>query len=151
MFEVLHPTATDYATVPALKSNALSCVLRLQGLTQSALLVGDIERVQEAQLLSRGLTPATFLLVPHHGSKTSSTAEFLAAVSPSVAVVQAGYRNRYGHPASEVRDRYLALEGVSWVETANCGAFTWQSWVPKQGVCQRDQARRYWSWKGQGS
>jgi competence protein ComEC len=151
VFEVLHPTAADYASVPALKSNALSCVLRVQGVTQSALLVGDIERVQEAQLLSRGLAPATFLLVPHHGSKTSSTAEFLAAVLPSVAVVQAGYRNRYGHPASEVRDRYLALEGVRWVDTANCGAFTWQSWLPQHGTCQREQTRRYWSWKGQGS
>ena len=151
VFEVLHPVASDYASVPSLKSNAISCVLRVQGVTQSALLVGDIERAQEAQLLSRGLMPATFLLVPHHGSKTSSSAEFLAAVSPSVAVVQAGYRNRYGHPASEVRDRYLALEGVRWVETANCGAFTWQSWLPSQGECHRDQARRYWSWKGQGS
>lgn len=151
VFEFLHPDAKDYAREPALKSNALSCVLRVQGFVQSALLAGDIERAQEAQLFQRGLTPASFLLVPHHGSKTSSTAEFLAAVAPSVAVVQAGYRNRYGHPAIEVRERYLALENVQWVESANCGAFTWQSWLPRNGTCHREQARRYWSWRGQGS
>ncbi len=147
VFEVLHPDAQDYASVPSLKSNALSCVLRVQASSQSALLVGDIERAQEAQLLNRGLAPATFLLVPHHGSKTSSSAEFLATVAPSVAVVQAGYRNRYGHPAPEVRDRYQTLASVQWVETANCGAFTWQSWLPSQGECHRDQVRRYWNWK----
>lgn len=150
VFEVLYPDAKDYAREPALKSNALSCVLRVQGFVQSALLAGDIERAQEAQLFQRGLAPATFLLVPHHGSKTSSTAEFLAAVAPSVAVVQAGYRNRYGHPAIEVRERYQALENVQWVETARCGAFTWQSWLPKHGTCQREQTRRYWSWRSLG-
>ena len=147
VFEVLHPPAQDYTSEPQPKSNALSCVLRVQASAQSALLAGDIERAQEAQLLNRGLAPATFLLVPHHGSKTSSSAEFLAAVAPSVAVVQAGYRNRYGHPAPEVRERYQALAEVRWVETASCGAFTWQSWLPENGTCDRDLMRRYWHWK----
>ena len=148
VFEVLHPLAQDYTSEPQPKSNALSCVLRVQASAQSALFAGDIERAQETQLLNRGLAPVTFLLVLHHGSKTSSSAEFLAAVAPSVALVQAGYRNRYGHPAAEVRERYQALAEVRWVETASCGAFTWQSWLPVNGVCHRDQARRYWHWKG---
>ena len=147
VFEVLHPPAQDYTSEPQPKSNALSCVLRVQASAQSALLAGDIERAQEAQLLNRGRAPATFLLVPHHGSKTSSSAEFLAAVAPTVAVVQAGYRNRYGHPAPEVRERYQALAEVRWVETASCGAFTWQSWLPENGTCDRDLMRRYWHWK----
>ena len=48
------------------------------------------------------------LLVPHHGSRTSSSAEFIAAVAPRWAVVPAGYRNRFGHPAREVLERYAS-------------------------------------------
>jgi competence protein ComEC len=46
------------------------------------------------------------LLVPHHGSRTSSTPQFIAAVAPRLAVVAAGYRNRFGHPKDEVLERY---------------------------------------------
>jgi competence protein ComEC len=59
-------------------------------------------------------------LVPHHGSATSSTSEFLQAVQPHIAVVQAGYRNRFGHPRSDVLSRYRAL-GVQVVQTSRCG------------------------------
>jgi competence protein ComEC len=143
-FEVLHPLAADYRQ--ALKPNALSCVLRITAGSQVALLAGDIEEAQEAALRSREPDlRAAALLVPHHGSKTSSSAAFLEAVAPQVALVQAGYRNRFGHPAEPVLQRY-AQRGVTVVESPRCGAWTWQSWrsdVP-QGQCQRDIARRYW-------
>jgi competence protein ComEC len=102
--------AGDHAL--ALKPNAVSCVLRVQGAQgaggSSLLLTGDIEANQEAALLERQRTrlPSAVLLVPHHGSRTSSTAGFVDAVAPRVALVQAAYRSRFGHPAPAVVARY---------------------------------------------
>ena len=141
-FEVLHPRVQDYAA--GVKSNALSCTLRISNGVQSALLAGDIERAQEARLATEGVNvSATVLLVPHHGSKTSSSAAFLDAVQPQIALVQAGYRNRYGHPAPSVLVRY-AERGIRVVDSPHCGAATWQSAKPAQLQCQREQALRYW-------
>ena len=83
------------------------------------------------------------LLVPHHGSKTSSGQAFLQAVQPRIALVQAGYRNRFGHPAPEVLQRY-AQRQVPVVESARCGAATWSSARPDVVECERDKGRRYW-------
>ena len=163
-FSVLHPAPAAYSAQSVPKPNTLSCVLRVQGTaqhgsdTRSALLVGDIEQAQEAQLLVRAAASpldaslkADLLLVPHHGSKTSSSAEFLAAVHPQTAVVQAGYRNRYGHPAPVVVQRYADLAQsyapdapLQWVDTPHCGAFLWQSWQPANSQCARQVLQRYW-------
>ena len=142
---VLHPAAAD--VVPGARSNALSCVLRVQDAQgQTALLTGDIERDQERALLARGAPlKADFLLVPHHGSTTSSSEEFLRAVQPSVAVAQAGYRNRFGHPATRVVDRYAGLN-IAWAATPECGAVHWSSSHPDRWTCQRVLDRRYWQW-----
>ncbi len=140
-FEVLHPQATDYAGTP--KPNTVSCVLRIQDSQgRSALLTGDLESAQEAALVRRlgSALKSDVLLVPHHGSKTSSSLGFLQAVQPQVAVVQAAYRSRYGHPAAEVMQRYHAL-AVPVVRSDDCGAWLWRQ---GQGQCQRDLARRYW-------
>ena len=143
-FDVLHPQAADYDA--ATKSNAMSCVLRISSGKRTALLTGDIEAPQEARLLASE-TPARlkadYLLVPHHGSKTSSSAAFLDAVQPQIALVQAGYRNRYGHPAASVVARYDE-RGIKLVRTSGCGAATWRSAEPATLVCQRDLKRRYW-------
>jgi competence protein ComEC len=141
-FEVLHPSATDYER--KLKPNALSCVLRDSATHASALLSGDIEAAQEQELLHNGhVQPADWLLVPHHGSATSSTQAFLEAVDPSIAIVQAGYRNRFGHPKPEVMQRYADL-GVLVVQTPLCGASIWRSDAPKLVQCERNQRQRYW-------
>ncbi|MFN7855689.1 MAG: DNA internalization-related competence protein ComEC/Rec2 [Acidovorax sp.] len=145
-FEVLHPLGGDDAA--AVKPNALSCVLRISataGSRASALLVGDIEAAQEAALVARAAPSlrADWLLVPHHGSKTSSSAAFLDAVQPRTALVQAGYRNRFGHPAPAVAARYRE-RGIALVESSVCGAATWRSSEPDRPVCERDQSRRYW-------
>jgi competence protein ComEC len=141
-FEVLHPQAMDYDT--ARRSNALSCVLRVSNGMQTLLLAGDIEQAQEAQLLASGVPlQAQVLLVPHHGSKTSSSPAFLEAVAPRLALVQAGYRNRFGHPAAPVLARY-AERGVRVVDSAHCGAMRWSSAQPQDLGCQRELARRYW-------
>jgi len=148
-FEVLHPQLADYAI--ARRSNALSCVLRISNGRQTALLVGDIEKAQEARLLDHGAAlRADWLLVPHHGSKTSSTAAFLDAVAPRVALVQAGYRNRFGHPAPEVLARYAA-RGIQVIATPQCGAARWQSAQPQQMACERALQARYWQHRPDGA
>jgi len=140
-FEVLHPRAADYER--KLKPNALSCVLRVTSQV-SALLAGDIEAAQEQALLqSDQALQADWLLVPHHGSATSSTANFLEAVQPRIAVVQAGYRNRFGHPRPDVMQRYDDL-GVLVVQTPRCGASTWRSDAPNLVQCERNQRQHYW-------
>ena len=140
-FEVLHPNAADYER--KLKPNALSCVLRVTS-QSSALLAGDIEAAQELSLLQSGQAlQADWLLVPHHGSATSSTANFLETVQPRIAVVQAGYRNRFGHPRQDVMQRYDDF-GVLVVQTPRCGASTWRSDAPNLVQCERNQRQHYW-------
>jgi len=142
-FELLRPPAGDYAR--ALKSNAMSCVLRVDAAGRSVLLTGDIERDQEAQLVAGAAERlrSDVLIAPHHGSRTSSTAAFLDAVRPRIAVFQAGYRNRFGHPAPDVLARYRE-RGVQLVASPSCGAWRWDAAGPHDGVCQRDAVRRYW-------
>jgi competence protein ComEC len=114
------------------------------------LLTGDIERDQERKLVafSRDQLAADVLIAPHHGSRTSSTAAFLDAVHPRVAVFQAGYLNRFGHPAPDVVQRYLD-RGIATVSSPTCGAWRWQG---EQGVCERSLSGRYWNHSdGEGS
>ncbi|WP_418128761.1 DNA internalization-related competence protein ComEC/Rec2 [Variovorax sp. 375MFSha3.1] len=142
-FEVLHPFESDYRSFG--KPNAVSCVLRIDNGRASALLAGDIERLQETALLIRTpqLLRADVLLAPHHGSKTSSGAAFLDAVQPRIAFVQAGYRNRFGHPAREVVARYRERD-VRLIENTRCGAAHWSSARPAEVGCERERRARYW-------
>jgi competence protein ComEC len=143
-FEVLHPPPGAAGTDA--RPNTISCVLRVSAPGQaSALLTGDIEREQEWALVGRlgEALRSDVLVVPHHGSRTSSTPVFLDAVRPRLAVFQAGYRSRFGHPAEDVLERYRALGAVQLV-SPDCGAWLWRSDEPGAGWCQRDEARRYW-------
>ncbi|NRF70025.1 DNA internalization-related competence protein ComEC/Rec2 [Aquincola sp. S2] len=145
-FELLHPDDSDYTGAPR-RPNALSCVLRVvDGQGRSALLPGDIGAEEEAALLRRHPADrlhSDILLVPHHGSRSSSSEAFLRAVQPRVAVVQAGYRNRFGHPVSDVLARYAAL-GIPVVRTDRCGAWMWHDGAAR---CTREVRRRYWHWQ----
>lgn len=139
-FEVLHPFAGDRS--PPLAPNRVSCVLKVSGGGHSALLPGDIERSEELRLVSAlgaGLQ-AELLLAPHHGSKTSSSAPFLDAVQPRTVVFQAGWRNRFGHPASSVVARYDS-RGIERIASPSCGAYRW---ADGHGECEREVRRRYW-------
>ncbi len=146
-FDVLQPRAQDY-DAPA-RSNAMSCTLRISNGVRSALLAGDIEQAQEQRLVLEmssakvDLLRSDILLVPHHGSRFSSSAAFLDAVQPRIALVQAGYRNRFGHPAESVLVRYRE-RGIRVVDSPHCGAATWDSARPLDIVCQRNEGRRYW-------
>jgi len=85
-------------------------VAKLHDGSATALLMGDAEKPLEYQLLFSGDHLASDVLkVGHHGSKTSTTEDFLAAVSPKIAVISVGRKNRYGHPAQEVVDRIAAF------------------------------------------
>ncbi len=118
-------------------------MLRIDTDQGKALLAGDIESPQELTLVQAGLSPVDVLLAPHHGSKTSSSLPFLQALAPKLALVQAGYRNRFGHPAPEVVLRYGDL-GTTLVETTRCGAATWRSHEPTRVHCERAERQRYW-------
>jgi competence protein ComEC len=153
-FDVLHPAAADYGDRGvAVKSNAMSCVLRISNGMQTALLVGDIEQAQEARLVAQhggadaSLLKADVLLVPHHGSKTSSSPGFLEAVKPRIALAQAGYRNRFEHPVPEVMARYTE-RSIRVVASPACGAALWQSDKPDAVTCQRESSPRYWHHSG---
>jgi competence protein ComEC len=83
-----------------------SLVMKIQYQERSFLLTGDIERpVEELLAIQGSLTHADVLKVGHHGSKTSTSEEFLEAVSPSIAVISAGYENSFGHPHRDVLER----------------------------------------------
>ena len=85
-------------------------VAKLRDGSATALLTGDAEKPLEYQLLFAGDNLASDVLkVGHHGSKTSTTEDFLQAVSPKIAVISVGRKNRYGHPAPEVVDRIAAF------------------------------------------
>lgn len=104
-FEWLHPGSQPYD-----KDNDNSCVLRVGAGPHSVLLTGDVERRAEAELLAQGkVRNADVLLVPHHGSRTSSTPPFVTATSPRWALVSAGHRNRWGFPKPDVVARWEAV------------------------------------------
>ena len=125
----------------------MSCVLRISNGVQTALLAGDLEAAQELRLVGNPdlklRLKSDFLLVPHHGSKTSSTGPFLDAVQPQFALAQAGYRNRFNHPVESVLARYRE-RNITVIQSPGCGAAAWQSSQPQKVLCQRELARRYW-------
>ena len=143
-FEVMHPSAEGYAVDG--KPNHVSCVLMIDAGGRRMMLTSDIEAPDEAAMLQRypgGLT-ADVLLMPHHGSKTSSTPLFLQAVGAPVAVIPVGYRSRFGHPKAEVLARYQAMGTAVW-RTDLDGAVS-VSLSDKGAAISgwRHERRRYW-------
>ena len=119
--KVLWPPREDPAKEA---SNDDSLVMRIEDGANSFLLTGDIEQPEEKNIVAQGeMLASDFLKVPHHGSKTSSTAPFLAAVEPRIAVVSVGAGNAYGHPSASVVQRY-ADDGVRLLRTDQDGAVT---------------------------
>jgi len=145
-FTVLQPSADLYGA-PRVKPNDLSCVVRVDSAWGSVLLTGDLEARGELDLVRRdaSLLKADVLVVPHHGSLTSSTPAFVAAVAPDIAVYTPGYRNRFGHPKSEVVARYAAA-GIRSYRTDYDGAltFTFAPGATRRPRAEREEDRRYW-------
>ena len=145
-FEVLHPIARDYDD-PRTRTNDLSCVLSVSAGAARVLLTGDIEARSEARLVrtSPDALASDVLVVPHHGSRTSSTPAFVAAVAPRTVVYTPGYRNRFGHPRPEVVARYAGAGATGW-RTDHDGAIIVE--VDAAGteapVRERERSARYW-------
>ena len=145
-FEVKHPAPADHARA-GVSSNALSCVLRISNGRRVAWLTGDIGHDQEVSLAARHPGErADVLVVPHHGSRSSSSPVWLNELMPTWALIQAGHLNRFGHPAPDVLARYEA-RGAQWRASPSCGEMRWRSVQPDQLHCHRDAARRYWHWR----
>jgi len=146
VFEMMYPVQALYDS-DKWKPNALSCVLKVSLGGRAILLPGDLEAIQEDQLLNGPLATALradVLLVPHHGSGTSSTLPFLQAVQPRLALFQSGYLNRFNHPAPKIYARYGEL-GIGRLRNDELGAITVRF---DQGQLQfegyRQSHARYW-------
>lgn len=141
-FDILHPHVGDIVD-----GNDASCVVQASVGTTRVLLTGDIESRSERRLGERGvLKSAEIVIVPHHGSNTSSTAAFVAALQPQFATVAAGYRNHWGFPSEDVINRWRA-SGAAVANTAVQGALHYRV-CPDNGVtldsAHRDRYRRIW-------
>lgn len=140
-FTILHPDVAGDGS-----DNDASCVLRIDG-PYSVLLPGDIERRAEARLLDRHRQAlrADVLLAPHHGSRSSSTADFVAAVRPQWVIFASGWRNRFRHPRPEVVARYRDC-GARMLMSGDSGAI--RIFGDAQGLQVqrwREVHRRFWN------
>jgi competence protein ComEC len=156
VFKMLHPPIPSGSAQTSKNSfqgsfqgNDGSCVLHIEAPGGSILLTGDIHKKSEQHLIKnypKQLT-ASILVVPHHGSKTSSSNDFIQAVEPQYALFPSGYRNRFGHPAEVVTDRYLK-QRIKMLDSASHGAIQFKI-KPKKGLLPpetyRQTGRHYWN------
>jgi len=105
-FSILSPKPANL-----LSDNDNSCVLQIQAQHGTALLTGDIEEAAESWLVEtyQDKLKADVLISPHYDSQTSSTSAFITAVQPDTVLIQAGYRNQFGHPHQDILQRYRDL------------------------------------------
>ena len=113
-FEFLLPDGEDISLLQSGERNNNSCVLQVVSTAGSVLLTGDIEKKAEQRLLDRygERLASDILMVPHHGSKTSSSRAFIKAVNPELSLISVGYKNRYRLPNDKVLLRYTSLRRV---------------------------------------
>ncbi len=145
-FRVVHPDAATGGD-----ENDRSCMLLVQSGSARLLLTGDISARVEASVAAAvaaatGAEPLV-MLVPHHGSKSSSSAELLDGLSVRLAIVSAAYRSRFGHPHADVVARYRE-RGIALVNTADAGCVRlyFSARAPPMEIEQcRPRRRRYWN------
>jgi len=142
LFEILHPTSSNLQN-----GNDSSCVLKISTPHNSVLLTGDIEKRAEVELyLKQGeKLPADVLVVPHHGSRTSSLNVFIKKINPQYALLPVGYLNRYQQPHPQIVQRYQQY-GIQLLSSAQAGAI--EFYFGKNGLSEPQTARkkyqRYW-------
>lgn len=133
-------------------NNDNSCVLMIRAGNNTALIAGDIERTAESNLVQRfgDDLRANALIAPHHGSRTSSTPNFIAAARPQMVLFATGYKNRYRFPAQDVVNRYKNAGSTLW-DTGRGGALTLKFDAvnaPIHANAYRAQSRYYWHGSG---
>ena len=137
---MLHPPAAFDGS-----DNDRSCALAVAGPGGSALLLADPEAAAEAELGSQALA-ADLVLLPHHGSRSSSSAELVAATSARYGIASAGFGNRWGMPVGDVVARWRAA-GTTVLVTADEGAIRAHFSEDPQSVeirTERRDSRRWW-------
>lgn len=141
-FRILHPRS-DTQEGYFQRDNNGSCVLQVTTRQGRLLLTGDIEKRAEKFLLktSPELLKANILVAPHHGSKTSSIPEFIAAVDAEYVLFPVGYRNRYRHPNKDVVTRYQTT-AATLLDTARHGAITLKLGTIRLDAVKPDQAKQ---------
>jgi len=144
-FQILNPPPST-----TFKGNNHSCVLKVTTVGKSLLITGDIGHASESRLIEKYQADlnSDILVVPHHGSTTSSTRGFVTTVAPEFALFAVGYRNRYGFPKPVVVNRYREA-GSQILETAHQGAISFQLGGngELQPLSYRQSSRRYWNAK----
>ncbi|MHB8472599.1 MAG: DNA internalization-related competence protein ComEC/Rec2 [Gammaproteobacteria bacterium] len=146
-FRILHPDATR-----TWQGNNSCCVLSIEAPGGRVLMPADIEAEAEHHLVTEQADRlrAAILVAPHHGSRTSSTDEFISAVAPTYVLFPVGYRNRYGFPRSDVATRYVEHHAQRF-DTDSAGSIEFHI-DPDTGVSTprsyRQAARRYWNVSG---
>jgi len=125
-FDVLMPILEEPAQLLPDENN-FSCVLLIRWRNKSILLTGDIEKSAESIFLQQyKLPPISVLVAPHHGSKTSSSRQFVDALKPQHVVFSAGFRHHFGHPHHLVVERYKASGARLWNTATEGGiSFEW--------------------------
>ena len=110
-FDILWPNSKQVVQKNSINNNALVCKLNYKGF--SMLFTGDIEEETEKLLISKyknnSILNSTVLKVGHHGSKSSSTQEFLELIKPKISLIGVGKNNNFGHPNEEVIKRLEKL------------------------------------------
>lgn len=143
-FDMLNPPAAAYKE--SRKDNNMGCVLKVTASGKSLLMTADAEAHAEEEMLAAepGRLPADVLLAGHHGSKTSSTQNFVQAVGARQVIFTMGYRNRYGHPHWSVVNRFRA-SGAGLYRTDRAGELNFKlasGAIGLQGW--RHTHHRYW-------
>ncbi len=124
-FSFLSPDSEAVSLSPGNKRNNRSCVLRVSSNSASALFTGDIEKEVERELIELygDSLLADVLIVPHHGSNSSSTQSFINRIKPKISLISVGYKNRYKLPSQAVLSRYKQ-SGSKVIQTDKMGAIT---------------------------
>ncbi|MCX7084112.1 MAG: DNA internalization-related competence protein ComEC/Rec2 [Methylococcales bacterium] len=127
--------------------NNNACVLLVKTPTLTVLLPSDIEVAAESWLTARygDDLKADILIAPHHGSKTSSNSYFLSKVKPTVVLISSGHLNQFGHPHSQVTERYKQ-QSIDWLNTAEQGALSLNEQDGLWSITStRDTDGKYWN------
>jgi len=142
-FSIIHPS-----DLGRWQGNNASCVLEVRVARHAVVLTGDIESPVETLLARSGaLTSADIVLIPHHGSRTSSSNLFVSTIRPKVAIVSAGFDNRWGFPKEDIVNAWVSA-GAEVLNTATSGAISYR--ICRDGGLRRlglhrQEARKYWN------